>query len=537
MDTVINVEAAPRKRVVKPEFIGPVGVDDALKQHIESVVIPLANSICNELGVSPHKHTISIANVGAASGMDEGVELSGYSADVALLTAVLSACLGIPIRPGIVSTGHIASLGGEIRYVRNIPAKLAAALQHGDIETFVYPPMDADLSVDGLMSQERDAVLHALGEARPCIRLVPLSDVTGIPALFFEDTSILTGALSQGFFGAPLRSATTNTSVSSRFVECLLPSSDEYFWQTVRSDLRSRDFQGAQDLVSCRLRFHIARHEYPICFGHRLRDTMSSLPRVMRRQFARSLRIALGDLIQLSQLAVGGNEDDAILAFEAFHSPLAKSNAGESSPVTPDASAVDESASSHAVVNLVLDELSAESLANVVTLPIDAARGAFVLESALVRDHDEFLDTVTAFYAHLLVHTGTMLSPCGGEAIQREAAALLRRTFPKEDLRDAEAEARNGIHGGMRMVLDAMTDRLKSEQTESHIAKVLRENVDPLDWTERVAFTSAFIDRAASSIPREVREEAPERYARRLEDIIRTYVNSTEEVNQLLKRL
>jgi predicted ATP-dependent protease len=42
--------------------------------------------------------------------MNTGVQVSGFSADVPMFLAMLSARLQMPVRQDVVSTGHIASL-------------------------------------------------------------------------------------------------------------------------------------------------------------------------------------------------------------------------------------------------------------------------------------------------------------------------------------------------------------------------------------------------------------------------------------------
>ena len=63
------------------------------------------------------------------------------------------------------------------------------------------------------------------------------------------------------------------------------------------------------------------------------------------------------------------------------------------------------------------------------------------------------------------------------------------------------------------------------------------EAVDPLDWDARVALMAALLGRIGASLPLEVREQPPERYAAEYEGIVQAYVASLEAVNRLLRAL
>ena len=80
-----------------------------------------------------------MVNLDAASITEVGLNISGFSADVPILLAILSASLQMAVPEDIVSTGHIASPDGDIRMVRNLPTKFAAAVEANSIKRFVHP--------------------------------------------------------------------------------------------------------------------------------------------------------------------------------------------------------------------------------------------------------------------------------------------------------------------------------------------------------------------------------------------------------------
>ena len=86
------------------------------------MVLAAADNIINALDLPKHSFDIWVANIGATSLNEIGITISGFSADVPVLLAILSASLQLPVSADIVSTGHIASPDGDIRMVRGLPA-------------------------------------------------------------------------------------------------------------------------------------------------------------------------------------------------------------------------------------------------------------------------------------------------------------------------------------------------------------------------------------------------------------------------------
>ena len=189
-------------------------------------------------------------------------------------------------------------------------------------------------------------------------------------------------------------------------------------------------------------------------------------------------------------------------------------------------------------VEAVLAEIDAEALVRKIGLPIDSARASYVMGDVLIESSAEFNDAVSGFYLTLLRHTYTEPVSANAAELADEALNLLERAFAdKGGVNAARAEARDGIHGGMRFVLDVMTEQYKVMQQSKHVSRVLQEALDPLDWSQRVAFMRAFIDRLGPHLPAEIRDQPPERFARHYGEIVQTYAQSLDRVKQLLRRL
>ena len=191
-----------------------------------------------------------------------------------------------------------------------------------------------------------------------------------------------------------------------------------------------------------------------------------------------------------------------------------------------------------AAVEAVLAEIDAEALSRKIGLPVDSARASYVMGDVLIESSAEFNDAVSAFYLTLLRHTYPEPVSADPVELADEALDLLERAFTdKGGVNAARAEARDGIHGGMRFVLDVMTEQYKVGQQSKHVSRVLQEALDPLDWSQRVAFMRAFLDRLGPQLPAKIRDQPPERFARHYGDILQTYAQSLDRVKQLLRRL
>ncbi len=196
------------------------------------------------------------------------------------------------------------------------------------------------------------------------------------------------------------------------------------------------------------------------------------------------------------------------------------------------------SSGAEAALDAVLSEISAETLAQKIGMPIDAARAAYALETVTVESNQAFNDTIAAFHLHVLRHTSASPAPVDSEAIADEALSLLGRAFiNKGGENAARAEARFGVHGGLRLVLNVMTEQMKTEQQAKRVSRVLRDAVDPLDWDDRVAFMAALLERIGSQLPPELRNRSPRVYARQYDVIVQAYVNSLDRVKELFRTL
>jgi len=106
---------------------------------------------------------------------------------------------------------------------------------------------------------------------------------------------------------------------------------------------------------------------------------------------------------------------------------------------------------------------------------------------------------------------------------------------PRKNLLGSQSMSFSATQGGMRYVLDVLTEQFKMEEQEKHIDHVFKDALDPLDWNARVALIQALLDRLGPHLPPEIRSAPPERFARRWETIVRTYTQSLDHVKKALR--
>ena len=89
-------------------------------------------------------------------------------------------------------------------------------------------------------------------------------------------------------------------------------------------------------------------------------------------------------------------------------------------------------------------------------------------------------------------------------------------------------EAREGTHGGLRKVLDGITEHFKQEEQEKYINRVLGEILDPLDWKSKVEFTTIFLQRIQHLLPEDIQKASPKQFAHHYTQLVRLYVQSKD---------
>ena len=191
------------------------------------------------------------------------------------------------------------------------------------------------------------------------------------------------------------------------------------------------------------------------------------------------------------------------------------------------------------LINGLLAELDERRIAQVVGIPIDEARGRYALQSNTVANFAEFDSVITNFYNYLFTtcvsHGGTLPA---SEASSR-AKEILEKEYRKKngDIVMAYNDGHDGTNGGMRTVLDTITQGVKAAAVENHIRHAFDLYVEPNAWEQKVEIIRQFIAQCGSYLSSSIRTDQAERYASNYMDLIRSYADALQRTSSNLRRL
>ncbi|PKN62631.1 MAG: hypothetical protein CVU57_23570 [Deltaproteobacteria bacterium HGW-Deltaproteobacteria-15] len=186
----------------------------------------------------------------------------------------------------------------------------------------------------------------------------------------------------------------------------------------------------------------------------------------------------------------------------------------------------------------LLAELDETAIATNVAIPHDEARMRYSLMRNTVQDYNEFVDVISTYYNY-------HLSECvihGGSVSRTEAAGRAKDSLQQEyrriggDINTAYNDAHDGTNGGLRIVLDKLADRLKTESVERYIRDAFDRHVEPVSWEQKVEIMSQVLMQFGHLFPSSVRTNQPERYASNYEELIRALVDALKKVSSDYKR-
>jgi len=505
----------------------------AVVRHIKDTVLPVVDQITSLLGLDPRRvgFELSLVNCDAASTADVGMEVSGFSIDAAVLLALLSACLKLPVAQDAIFTGHLSSTDGDIGQVSSLPAKLSAAVLGPAVTRFVYPAPWTEHSLETLAPTEAERIGQAIRAAKSHLKVIPVTDVAQLLQAAVDETAVVTTSLRAGFF-EPAESAAADDSPIGRAALYLLADNERRFWEALETMFLAGDIDNAKELLLRYARYYQRRGRYPGGFGRRLLSFLGSVRPVVLRIWNTSPLLAPEDYLALERLASTDDYEDTWC--------LRVANDGQfESAATPRSHSTDTARAAAPVpdiVSAVLREIAAETVARRIGIPIDAARAAYRIPQILVDSPEAFDGIVVAFHLFLLRRIG-MNPGKPNEHHAAEALDLLARTFASEGgVSAARAEGRTAIRGGMRFVVDGLSDRFKHECQTKHVNRICEVAIHSRPWDERVSFMSALYDQLKPGLPAELQFLPVRQLVHALPEILQAYVRSLDHVAQVLKR-
>jgi len=300
-------------------FTGPVRFSEDTQKHARATVLPLVHRIYRLLGLAPGGFEISAVNLAAASQLDLGLEISGFSADLPLSLAMLSARLHVPVPQEVMCTGHIASPDGDVRMVQNVPAKLDAARADTSIRRIILPPPDADASLASLAATERAEIVAATARAREGQEVSYVRDVAELLARVFPEDSVILAALAGGYFERR-RGEKADAGPAGR-VATFLAGSPDRFYEALVSARMTDDTAPARELLQAWMDLHITRGRFPRGIGRALLGIVHTLPSSTLHGKLRWPLAPVSSCIVLTQHASSHDAQDVLELYEAISRP------------------------------------------------------------------------------------------------------------------------------------------------------------------------------------------------------------------------
>jgi hypothetical protein len=396
--------------------------------------------------------------------------------------------------------------------------------------TFIYPDIDQDDSLDSLSPQQKSRIGGALAKAKSDLQVVGVQNVKDLLAGAFSDKQIVKAGLRHNFYNSFANLPQPNTSLESA-IKYLTDNNEKRFWAALELDLFSGKGDSATQLLELFAQHYISRELYPKYFGSKLLRQVRCIPPFILRRKIKFPLLSMPRCIQVSQFAEETDHEDVNLLFLASSRQAIlysdKDDTGKQSKKAPED--IEETLQS------ILTEINQEAILRHVSRPIDTARATFSPGMATTNSVDEFNEIVTSFYIHLQRHTYRIVEPVDLNSSSTEASEILENAFSQKGGWDAAlTEAETGVNGGIRFVLDVVTEHFKHIQKEKYLNQALKTALRPLDWEEQVSLTQAILKRMEHNLPQQVVLQ-PEKYAKELKDILKTYVQSQDKLKSMLR--
>ena len=163
----------------------------------------------------------------------------------------------------------------------------------------------------------------------------------------------------------------------------------------------------------------------------------------------------------------------------------------------------------------------------------------YPLSSNTVADFDRFTDIISDYYNYQF----TRCVSRGGALPRSEAAGrakeILEQAYRRRngDIVTAFNDARDGTNGGLRVILDSISEGLKTESVERYIREMFDRHVSPNAWADKVEIIRQFIAHCGANLASSIDASQPERYAQNYRELIRSYVQSLQGTSSIFRRL
>jgi len=499
-------------------FTGPVRFAKKTQVHIEQIILPIIDTILDTLSLEQGGFEISAENHSVASGLDTGIDISGFSADLAVFMATLGAILGLEMPSDCVFTGHVASISGILSEIHSLDIKIKCARSHQQTKRLFCPKVSFDTLLVDQQCQNFQAT--ASDSDLEIVQVRHLGEL--ISRVITEEQAILS-ALTHGYFYR-------NREMSGPDEVChfLRNQLEQRFYRHIESNLW--EGKPVANILNRFADFHIERKTYPEGFGAQLFTALSSVPGFLRPQVLNNILMARDRAQKLQALAKDSDFEDAALLYDCL-----RSRHLHKEPVHDNSQTVSGQRNQAGEFNLFVTTLSQRSFAEKWGRDIDQARSSFPLPVGTINQCREFIDIVESFYIHLVsCVTRTTINSHQSLFLKQESLIMLEETFKREGGFDqAFAIARDGTSNGLRGILDCMTDQYKRKRYEIFVTDSFTRALKKRDFQKRMEFIQGAVLHLRSFLPPECQNWPPERFGHQIDLIITAYIQSIDRFSEI----
>lgn len=543
------------------QVVGDHWLDSLTQTRWVDTLIPHVHSALTGLGVvTPNtirwRVALRVPDAVVLSGRP--CRLEGTSADAAFLALLIASAFGIRTRPTTLLTGAVQLDDERLGLVGCLPEKLDAAADDPAIRRFIHPPIDRD----GSGAWTPEALLHWDEACHQCdhrIKRRACTTIAGAVKAALSPDSRVIAAIRHGFFMTSYTAPESPTS-SHNTGDTQTPSIPVWAYELRQIDearwlehLDRRIHAGrkpaSQRLLEARLEHAIQNGRYPHGIGATLRSSLETVPIGRRRAQLSGQLIGAALMDAVMDLAGTQDHDDAMqlmiatghthtthgdLSENANSSSQAAVFPGSPSGVLPGAG-VEDNASPEDKLAWLIDSQRDQAVAERIEQALDTARLSFQVQGEGPWQGEAFIDLIASFYAHLYRYTGQRVSPDRNQ-LAAAAMSLLDRAYARDGgYKTALANARDHTQGGLRRVLDAMTDTLKLElrRADTLIAHLLA--IDGRDFDASLAQARSLVEKFGPLLPQKFRGVPPEFLVGELEHLVGEAVQTGDRLVQRLR--
>ena len=522
-----------RKRLF---FSGQASFDTRTQKHINEHILLIIDRILEVLNPDTKQkaYELSIVNLSVASVMDKGVDISGFSADVAVFLALLSAALHIPLTQDFVATGHIASSDGDVKAVSGLREKIAAACETDSIKKFIFPALESDISRENWQNEELQAEKALIPHARQFMKMVQVDSISQTLTEAFYSRELVIASMEGDFF-SKAETLSGDENCLNRMLNYLAGDNESRFWDNFTLDALNGNAEHLRQLLVSRIKYQIKNKHYPKGFGRKLLQIILSVPGAIRRT---KLAGELVDIELYFKLCQYADKED-LKKDSRYLRDVCEGTAGQlgTQQILNDNIEITEGEISKVDLENVFLQISEEQISKKIARPIDNARAIYTLEKITVDSAEQFLEQITSFYLHLISHTALAPAQIDSEQLQSSALQLLQRAFANNGgIEAAHHEAITGYAGGMNLILSQLTDHFKFEQKSGYVNSILTRMIDQMDIDKKIEFTKKLLEHIGPFLPAEIRDRPASTLIDRYQEIIKAYVNSIDRFKQSLRQ-